>query len=239
MSRSILHPERNSTLILRAEIVSETSLLASPPPLPPGSQAIDGYLAYRQVHRRLLPRQPKRDSPLSQLCSFYRSYPDPDQASSSSSPPDQGQSGIVDYRCLVEDASQVPFYHPAVQAVRFTYTPSPLNPSIFPPTSSSSTPPFSPPSGGTLQIGFELFPSDEGTIFTPSSKLYRTALRLLETLFKHGSGILNGYVKRVEHDVVVKRDSFQDLYLELKDKFRDLDSRVQLEGKEGREDVKR
>lgn len=219
MSRQILNPEVNSDLILRADILSETSLLTSPSPLPPGSSEIDGFFPFRQIRRRLLPRQPKRDRPLDQLCTFYRSIP---TSSSSSSNQGQGEDGIVEYRCLVDSEEEIPFYHPTVSSIRFIYTANSFAPVI-----------------GTLQISFQLFPSSPPRVFKESDKLFRIGLRLLGTLWKHGNGIATGYKKRVHHDIVVQKEGFQDLYLELKEKYGSLESRVVLEGKEGKEDVKR
>jgi len=246
MSRAILNPEVNSDLILRAEIISETSLLTSPPPLPPGSSEIPGFLPFRQVHRRLLPRQPKRDLPLAQLCSFYRSAPA--SVNSSTSGEEQGQDGIVEYRCLVDREEDIPFYHPSVASLRFTYIANPITTTTTTASPSSSIPSSSSPSGneleegGTLQISVQLFPSSSSSppsLLKQTSKLYRICLRLLGTVWKHGNGIRTGYEKRVHHDVVVKKEGFQDLYLELKEKYGGLESRVMQEGKEGKEDVKR
>lgn len=41
------------------------------------------------------------------------------------------------------------------------------------------------------------------------------------------------------YQIIVPKESFQDLYLELKEKYQDLESRVLSEAKEGKEDVKR
>ncbi|KAK8849703.1 hypothetical protein IAR55_005038 [Kwoniella newhampshirensis] len=71
------------------------------------------------------------------------------------------------------------------------------------------------------------------------NRLRRTCLALLERLYKHGYGQLVGYQKRKVHDVVVPRDSFQDLYLVLKDRHRHLDSRAPRPTSTKLEDVKR
>jgi len=86
-------------------------------------------------------------------------------------------------------------------------------------------------------------------------RLHRTCLGLLERVYKHGYGRMVGYRKRVKHDVcflcaiwflltdlcqvIVSRDSFQDLYLILKDRHRHLDSRAPKPGSSKIEDVKR
>ncbi|WWC65874.1 uncharacterized protein I303_108496 [Kwoniella dejecticola CBS 10117] len=71
-------------------------------------------------------------------------------------------------------------------------------------------------------------------------RLYRTGLALAETIHRHGYGQLVGYQKRRIHDVIVPRDNFQDLYLVLKDRHRQLDSRAPKQGGLSKlEDVKR
>ena len=86
-------------------------------------------------------------------------------------------------------------------------------------------------------------------------RLHRTLLGLLERVHRHGYGSMVGYQKRVLHDVrvldgvrhvidarwqiIVPRDSFQDLYLALKDRHCHLDSRVPKAGSSKIEDVKR
>ncbi|WWC73653.1 uncharacterized protein I206_107625 [Kwoniella pini CBS 10737] len=71
-------------------------------------------------------------------------------------------------------------------------------------------------------------------------RLFRTSLSLLETIHRHGYGQLVGYQKRRIHDVIVPRDNFQDLYLILKDRHRQLDSRAPKQGGLSKlEDVKR
>lgn len=43
--------------------------------------------------------------------------------------------------------------------------------------------------------------------------------RLLKVLIKHCSGILEGYVKRVHHDILVPKIPYQNKYLQLKEKY--------------------
>ncbi|WVR08045.1 hypothetical protein IAU60_005090 [Kwoniella sp. DSM 27419] len=76
---------------------------------------------------------------------------------------------------------------------------------------------------------------------TAEERLYRTCLGMLERLYKHGYGQVVGYQKRRVHDVIVARENFQDLYLELKDRHRHLDSRAPKPGvlSTKLEDVKR
>lgn len=47
----------------------------------------------------------------------------------------------------------------------------------------------------------------------------RIALRLLQTAQKHSQGVMDGYQKRVNHDVIVDKAMFQDRYIALKQKY--------------------
>jgi tRNASer (uridine44-2'-O)-methyltransferase len=51
------------------------------------------------------------------------------------------------------------------------------------------------------------------------AKLNRIAFHLLEILHKHGQGSVEGYVKRVNHDIVIPQARFQDRYGYLKSKY--------------------
>lgn len=53
----------------------------------------------------------------------------------------------------------------------------------------------------------------------PSARPVRIALRLLQTSAKHSQGAKDGYQKRVTHDVVVPKEAFQNRYLSLKKKY--------------------
>ncbi|CED85515.1 Uncharacterized conserved protein [Phaffia rhodozyma] len=217
LSLFVLHPEHHSTLILRTTILSESSLLSDPASFPalPNHAQILSYKPFRQVVRRLLPRQPKRDKALNQLVVFHRSEPSQDEY--------QGQHGVVEYVCLVNKEQDIPFYHPAVKKVRFTY----LAAKDDEPDQSTL---------GRLVISVELFDSKK---IDENHKIYRTCLNLLRLTYRNGRGVQEGYEKRVQHDTVVERNSYQDLYLELKEKYAHLESRVISESKAGKEDVKR
>lgn len=82
---------------------------------------------------------------------------------------------------------------------------------------------------GRLQVDFlplqYLKPPEGPACDTPywseTSREYRTALALLSTIHKFGKSSISGqaYVKRVHHDTLVPREAFQDLYLQLKEKY--------------------
>jgi tRNASer (uridine44-2'-O)-methyltransferase len=57
-----------------------------------------------------------------------------------------------------------------------------------------------------------------GTATDVSSRLYRTALALLDTLHRYGYGAVINYKKRVMHDRLVPREIYQDMYLLLRER---------------------
>lgn len=97
---------------------------------------------------------------------------------------------------LVEPGSSLPYYHPAVSHLAFRYF------TLDPPM---------------LQI--EVIPLP-GTPTDPNSRLYRTCLALLETLHRYGWGAMTNYKKRVIHDCLVPRETYQDLYLIMRERHK-------------------
>lgn len=100
---------------------------------------------------------------------------------------------------IVEAGNSLPYYHPAVHHLALRYI------------SSTDTP----------SIRIEVQPLD-GTPTDPDSRLYRTCLALLETLHRYGWGTVTNYKKRVIHDFLVARDSYQDLYLVMRERHKHL-----------------
>lgn len=97
-----LHPERNSSLILRAD------------PLP-AREAVDddevlgaGLQRHEEIRVRLMPKQVKRDGKLDQRVSFYE---------------DEAGRGVVLMVPEVRSVEDVPFYHPPVRKLAFIYEP--------------------------------------------------------------------------------------------------------------------
>ena len=97
-----LHPERNSSLILRAD------------PLPGREPAHDleitgaGLERHEEIRVRLMPKQVKRDGRLDQRVSFYEN---------------EAGRGVVLMVPEVKSVEDVPFYHPPVQKLAFIYEP--------------------------------------------------------------------------------------------------------------------
>lgn len=104
---------------------------------------------------------------------------------------------LVIYVPHVSSANDVPFYHPKVRGVAHYHEWD----------TSTST--------GFVSIHYLPFPDDT----LQDTKVQRTAYHLLQTLHKHGQGAVEGYVKRVHHDIVVPQARFQDRYSELKSKY--------------------
>ncbi|KAI8980663.1 DUF1613-domain-containing protein [Trametes punicea] len=108
VSQLIHHPEYNSTLILRSDTILD-STTDFPQPIP----ALKGFRPVRNIHRRLLPRRPGRDSGLEQHCTLYT----PDVG-------DDEQPVVLVLTPIVESGSSLPFYHPAVYHLAFRYIPA-------------------------------------------------------------------------------------------------------------------
>ncbi|KDN44390.1 DUF1613-domain-containing protein [Tilletiaria anomala UBC 951] len=236
------HPERNSTYILRADIVSEddagTSRLRAEvgadherdeqeAELCSGEPLIPVYQWQKTIIRRLLPRNPNIDRHLDQSCTFLRrrrcqlrgahneGSADP-IADGTKDPP--LEDGLVIYTPLVDSQetdpeAQIPFYHPKVKALAYHYIADHKRADAA--------------KYGTLRLEVQLFPQTSATLSSPldspalplDHRLMRTAKSLLETQHKHSFGSANSYQKRVHHDVVVPRDAFQDTYVRLKVKY--------------------
>src|SRR6266699_5614253 len=66
ISQLIHHPEYNSTLILRSEVIQD-SVVGFPDLVP----ALQDLQPVRNIHRKFLPRRPTRDSAIEQHCTLY------------------------------------------------------------------------------------------------------------------------------------------------------------------------
>lgn len=188
VSQLIHHPEYNSTLILRSETISDSENV-----IPTSVPRLEGYYPLRNVHRKLLPRRPGRDTALEQHCTLYAFI--------------SGEfAGLPSTLVLtpVSDGESLPYYHPPVSYLAFRFIPS------DPSTTSDSA---------SLRI--EVIPHP-GTPTDLNSRLYRTALALLQTLHRYLWGTLTHYQKRVQHDVLIPRDVYQDVYLSMRERHKGL-----------------
>ncbi|KAJ9476477.1 tRNA (uracil-O(2)-)-methyltransferase [Pseudozyma hubeiensis] len=236
MQSLIRHPERNSSNILRADIVSETTTSDQ---RPSASEGRAGWEKQWTIRRSLLPRRPNLDWSMLQDCSlFYRYRGAAGKVKQEEHQDEEGEAEVVEavvvYTPLIGDLdhpkmnitekgstgesspphighpppteSYIPFYHPNVRALAFHFQP-------LPPRSSSSAQ--LDPTYGRLSIS--LIPFSPST-FPPTHRLSRVALSLLTTLHMHTWGHLHSYRKRVHHDTLIPRSLYQDLYLSLKTK---------------------
>lgn len=71
----------------------------------------------------------------------------------------------------------------------------------------------------TLSVHYIPFKNDSDQLRNESERVVRTAWRLLQTAQKHSVGVMQGYQKRVRHDLVVNKVDFQDRYIALKKKY--------------------
>ncbi|PKI83752.1 tRNA(Ser) (uridine(44)-2'-O)-methyltransferase [Malassezia vespertilionis] len=184
----IQHAERNSSSIRRCELW--------------GEQKSDGALMYRCI-RRLLPRRTHIDSGMLQECAIYTENDDAtvvyttlrNSAQETEAPDGEMLHRARTQQDYPQDASQVPYYHPAVRALAFHYRAAQC----------------------CVQIDMIPFPGT-GNI-AQDARLGRTALSLLRLMHQHSYGHATSYVKRVEHDILVPRDAYQDLYLALRTRY--------------------
>jgi len=103
---------------------------------------------------------------------------------------------LVIYLPHISSAEESPFYHPAVRGIGFLH--------IFDPSTQE----------GIVSIHYSFFEPVPRSI-----KLERTALHLLSAVHKHGQGSAAGYVKRVNHDVILAQAIVQNTYARLKSKY--------------------
>ncbi|KLO11796.1 DUF1613-domain-containing protein [Schizopora paradoxa] len=186
------HPEYNSTLILRSDIIEETE---DPAEISKCVPVLKGMKPIKNIHRKLLPRRPGRDPSIEQHCTFYSAESD---ATSELPPP-----SCLILTPIVEGGAQLPYYHPAVHHIAFRYLQG------------------SGDDSQRIRIEVITLPDapDPADI---NSRLYRTCLALLETLHRYCWGALTNYKKRVQHDCLVSREEYQDLYLILREKYKHL-----------------
>jgi tRNASer (uridine44-2'-O)-methyltransferase len=201
----INHPEYNSTLILRAEvefdhpISSLNDLVANGKPFSPPVTSLDiwGTRPLRIIRRRLLARRPHRDPSLLQDCTFF----DRENASMPAKPSKEATLCILSP--LLQEAESLPYYHPRVKHIAFRYVQDSVSPSIR----------------------IEVIPLEANEISFPvgqDCRLYRTCLALLDALHRYGLGRLNNYKKRVLHDQIISREVYQDLYLIMRERHKNL-----------------
>ncbi|SCU85154.1 LADA_0D05974g1_1 [Lachancea dasiensis] len=208
MLNVIRHPNINSTVILRADMLKEYEYdiesgekLSSKEEIHKISDAeaqvvnvddirirnidVDGTLDLSvklAMVRRVIPRNPYKDAIINQTCLTLNSTSFP-------------ETSLIVYKPHLDQKSICPFYIPHVKAVAILLHEKQLSVHYVPFTEADAD---------------ELHNEDE--------RVVRTARRLLQTAHKHSTGVMRGYEKKVEHDVVVDKVLFQDRYISLKKK---------------------
>lgn len=227
MKNLIKQPNINSTVILRADILIEdeynyidgkeaeishfrSEFIGIKPDIPTSDDGeviltknLDDYdikqvpldIPMRpktEIVRRIIPRNPFKDYIINQTCLILQL--------------DVNNSGKFDSTLIVyyphiSKTEDCPFYLPSVQAVGILLSNKKLSVHYIPFNYEDST-------------SIENFRKLDQT-----NRDVRIALRLLQTAKKHSTGVMDGYQKRVEHDLVVSKVSFQDRYIALKKKY--------------------
>ena len=102
----ILHPERNTKNIRRADILTDTETDPDNPANGDTERDIPGMLCVRTIRRRLMPRNPNFDAELEQTCRFYAL---------------EGEDvvSLVSYQNHFVEGEKVPYYIPSVRGIAF------------------------------------------------------------------------------------------------------------------------
>ncbi|KAK6432704.1 tRNA(Ser) Um(44) 2'-O-methyltransferase [Oleoguttula sp. CCFEE 5521] len=192
----VRHPKLTSSNIVRADIIHDSAEQVhreDHPDLSVGTYEASGWHCDRYLVRRLIPRNQQRDRLLEQTCLFL------------SRDTENNTESLVIYIPHVMRAEDMPHYHPTVKQLAFHHS-YPRNPSPLGPGKDA----------GKISLSYAYFDSNQSL---DDTRLDRTALKLLQTVHKHGEGQLTGYEKRVHHDQIIPQKRYQDTYARLKAKY--------------------
>ncbi|KAI5810033.1 hypothetical protein DFH27DRAFT_629823 [Peziza echinospora] len=237
MDDMILNPNINSSLLLRADVLWDDSTSTGAPSsdITPLKIQVRGYTQYRSLVRKFVPRNPELDKSLLQSCLFFRE----DEVDGDGD--GEGEGSLVIYLPHANGVEEIPFYHPPVQGVAFLHRHRGVaGHGGCPCCSEGAKDEPVQAEEYMLSIHHLLFPArtepaieietTTTTETTPTAaskepelqtqpqppRLARTLHHLLHKLHKNSTGTHAGYVKRVNHDVVLGKELFQDIYLYLK-----------------------
>ncbi|SCV03276.1 LAME_0H09120g1_1 [Lachancea meyersii CBS 8951] len=208
MMNVVRHPNINSTVILRADVLKEWEYDVETGTevsfkkelhtvADPEAQVVNVEdVTVREIEtspelqlsqkitmvRRIIPRNPYKDAIINQTCLLLNSRT-------------LAETSLIIYTPHLDQKELCPFYIPHVKAVGILFHKQRLSVHYVP---------FAEQGARELR--------DEG------ERVVRTARRLLQTAHKHSSGVKAGYEKKVAHDVVVDKVLFQDRYIALKKK---------------------
>lgn len=206
MQDMILNPNYNTSWILRADILFDShrpeNVVAEPADPPPEGKAsgepgvhvparhieMRGFSSARKLVRKFVPRNPGRDKAANQTCIFFEEDSAPEGL--------WKKKTLVVYLVHVSTVEELPYYLPAVKAVAFLHEENVLE------------------TENQNKISIHYLHFEPSASLT--TRLERTALRLMERIIKVGNGVVNGYEKRVHHDLVIPRERSQDTYLKLR-----------------------
>lgn len=160
------------------------------------------FVPKRQFVRRLVPRNPFKDYIINQTC-LVLALNDADSIKGNNSNDNKEESIFVVYIPHIDNADDCPYYLPPVRAVGLYYDKNSKNLSL-----------------NYLPFKYtDLQAMDDFKQLDVNSRTIRIAFRLLQTAMKHSKGVMNGYEKRVQHDLVVSKVLFQNRYITLKKKY--------------------
>lgn len=149
----------------------------------------------KQIKRKIVPRQ-DRDPIINQNIQFIKN--------------DSGECRVIhspDFNDIVKEPKDLPFFFPQLKYFSYNFIPTPVNSN-------------SEDKNEYPKISLEIVPFEKDYEITDRIKYIFT--RLLRELFKHCRGTMNGYKKRVYHDVLVPKIDYQDTYKIIKNKYGNL-----------------
>lgn len=202
--RGMSEEQGETNYLLKAIPISTNSIDPNTMPLSlyledtqPRSIPVEYLACERQIVRRIIPRNPKRDPVLNQSCLIYTKRTENFGSNQ--------DSILVVYSPHIKKADECPFYLPPARGVGILYNNKTVSVHYIlydDDISKRTSPEYLP-----------FYKRDAG------ERLIRIAHHLAETAYKHSCGAKAGYKKRVNHDVLVPKVVFQDKYIDLKNKY--------------------
>lgn len=191
-------------MILRAEILEDTDDRSTTKVEDQSGRGIAGAVPVRTIRRRLLPRRPGRDDPLEQVCTLYAADVNESPHAVVLTPIRADEKG---------DGDGLPYYHPKVHHLAFRYL------KLSPSSAGEHTIQGDDESKAILRIDVDPLPNVDTDL---DSRLYRTCLALLDALHRYAWGAKVDYQKRVLHDQIIPRELYQDTYLLMRARHKNL-----------------
>ncbi|GAA6048234.1 hypothetical protein NBRC10513_000462 [Rhodotorula toruloides] len=189
----VLQPEHSSSTILRADVQADEEQPRE------GLFELDGYACTRRIRRRILPNRPQFDWAMEQECLYY------ERTTEDSEDDKEGLLLLLpDFEQLKTEQPEgrLPYYHPQASALAFRFLPR---------------------QGDAALLRIDLIPLASQAVsaaLPPNDRLFRTCLALIKFAAKLCTGKADGWTKRIHHDLLVGKEEVQDLYQQLKDKYK-------------------